>query len=229
MRRPNSGRACSTRSASRLEAGRIVLHRANGAVEFPARFQLVLATNPCPCGAPQGHRLQVRLRDAAALSTPVVRPVAGPDRPADPDRSGVAGRSDGRRGRRRAECTVAARVLAARAAAARAMGRRSAGERMPRCPVRYCARGDGARIGDALAALDDELERGRLSARGCDRVLKLAWTLADLGGAGRTRHGRGHRGDRTAYRLATGGGGMTAPATGAGRAERRRNCWPPPT
>jgi magnesium chelatase family protein len=34
----------------------------------------------------------------------------------------------------------------------------------------------------ALALLDEELERGGLSARGCDRVLKLAWTLADLAG-----------------------------------------------
>lgn len=34
----------------------------------------------------------------------------------------------------------------------------------------------------ALGRLEDELERGGLSARGCDRVLKLAWTLADLAG-----------------------------------------------
>ena len=31
--------------------------------------------------------------------------------------------------------------------------------------------------------LDYELERGGLSARGCDRVLKLAWTLTDLRGS----------------------------------------------
>ncbi|MGI8664535.1 MAG: YifB family Mg chelatase-like AAA ATPase, partial [Jatrophihabitans sp.] len=34
-----------------LESGRIVLHRTGGAVAYPARFQLVMATNPCPCGA----------------------------------------------------------------------------------------------------------------------------------------------------------------------------------
>jgi len=34
-----------------LESGEIVLHRTGGAVSYPARFQLVMATNPCPCGA----------------------------------------------------------------------------------------------------------------------------------------------------------------------------------
>jgi len=34
-----------------LESGRVVLHRGGGAVDYPARFQLVLAANPCPCGS----------------------------------------------------------------------------------------------------------------------------------------------------------------------------------
>src|SRR5690606_4867021 len=33
-----------------LESGEVVLHRAHGATRYPARFQLVLAANPCPCG-----------------------------------------------------------------------------------------------------------------------------------------------------------------------------------
>src|SRR5690606_36908398 len=33
-----------------LESGEVVLHRAAGAARYPARFQLVMAANPCPCG-----------------------------------------------------------------------------------------------------------------------------------------------------------------------------------
>ena len=37
-----------------LEQGELVIHRALGAARFPARFQLVLAANPCPCGRATG-------------------------------------------------------------------------------------------------------------------------------------------------------------------------------
>ena len=40
-----------------LEEGELVIHRAQGAARFPARFQLVLATNPCPCGLAHGSGL----------------------------------------------------------------------------------------------------------------------------------------------------------------------------
>jgi magnesium chelatase family protein len=43
-----------------LEDGRVVVTRANGAVEFPARFTLVAAANPCPCGYEGDPRRQCR-------------------------------------------------------------------------------------------------------------------------------------------------------------------------
>ena len=49
-----------------LESGRVVLHRTGGAVEYPARFQLVLATNPCPCGARRTPTAPARRTPAAA-------------------------------------------------------------------------------------------------------------------------------------------------------------------
>ncbi|HTZ44200.1 MAG TPA: YifB family Mg chelatase-like AAA ATPase [Jatrophihabitans sp.] len=166
-----------------LESGWITLHRANGAVRYPARFQLVLATNPCPCGARKDVECScspdARRRYRRRLSGPLldridlriqIDPVSRADLMADdtaPESSAVVG----------------ARVLAARVAAAdrwRDQGWLVNAE-VPG-PVLRSRRWRPARA--ALALLDNELDRGGLSARGCDRVLRLAWTLADL--AGRT-------------------------------------------
>ena len=166
-----------------LEAGRIVLHRANGAVEYPARFQLVLATNPCPCGRNRDIDCdctpQVRARYRRRLSGPLldridlqinVEPVSRAYLMSDED---VPIESS---------ATVAERVLRARRAAAERwvqFGWRTNAE-VPG-PLLRSRRWRPAR--DALVQLDDALDRGTLSARGYDRVLKLAWTLADLRGA----------------------------------------------
>jgi len=58
-----------------LEDGRVVVTRASGAVEFPARFTLVAASNPCPCGFDGDPRraLPVRATPRRALSTPSLR------------------------------------------------------------------------------------------------------------------------------------------------------------
>lgn len=164
-----------------LESGEIVLHRTGGAVSYPARFQLVMATNPCPCGASKDvdcsctpdsrrryrRRLSGPLLDRIDLQIPI-DPVSRTELMQD-------------REAREPSAAVGARVAGARAAArerwapfgwstnAEVPGSvlRSRGWRPPR---------------QALARLDSEIERGGLSARGCDRVLKLSWTLADLAG-----------------------------------------------
>ncbi|MBE9941452.1 ATP-binding protein, partial [Cellulosimicrobium cellulans] len=41
-----------------LEHGELVIHRAGGTARYPARFQLVLAANPCPCGQGVGKGLE---------------------------------------------------------------------------------------------------------------------------------------------------------------------------
>ncbi|WP_345714398.1 YifB family Mg chelatase-like AAA ATPase, partial [Kineococcus glutinatus] len=61
-----------------LEQGELVLHRARGTARFPARFQLVLAANPCPCGRAVGKGLGctctsvARRRYASRLSGPLL-------------------------------------------------------------------------------------------------------------------------------------------------------------
>ena len=165
-----------------LESGVIVLHRTGGAVSYPARFQLVMATNPCPCGASKDtdcsctpdarrryrRRLSGPLLDRIDLQIPI-DPVSRADLLADQDA-------------REPSAAVAGRVAAARAAARAPVGRRSAGAPTPRCPGRCCARAAWRPPRQALARLDAEIDRGGLSARGCDRVLRLSWTLADLAG-----------------------------------------------
>jgi len=164
-----------------LESGRIVLHRTGGAVEYPARFQLVMATNPCPCGARRdtdcGCTPDARRRYRRRLSGPLLDridlrvpmdPVSRAELMAEP--GGVE-----------SSATVAARVSLARAAARRRWADHgwTSNAEVPG-PVLRSMRWRPERA--ALNRLDDELETGSLSARGCDRVLKLAWTISDLAG-----------------------------------------------
>jgi len=163
-----------------LESGSVVLHRGGGAVSYPARFLLVLAANPCPCGSPARDCScppQSRRRYQQRLSGPLldridVRVHVDPVSHAD-----LFGDAVGRESSR----SVATRVASARAAAAE----------------RWCGTGwrvNGAVPGAALRAApwalphavlqpaEAYLQRGEISARGFDRVLRLAWTLADLAG-----------------------------------------------
>jgi magnesium chelatase family protein len=163
-----------------LESGEVVIHRAFGAVRFPARFQLVLAANPCPCGR-RGFECEcppnVVRRYRQRLSGPlldrvdvrvVVDPISAADMFSEP---GTGERS----------ADVARRVLAARSAAGSrwsASGWRANGE-VPGTALRDRSwRLPRSVLSDAEA----HLERGELSGRGFDRVLRMAWTVADLAG-----------------------------------------------
>ena len=166
-----------------LEHGELVLHRAAGTARYPARFQLVLAANPCPCGQAVGKglactcRSEQRRRYFGKLSGPLLDRV---DLQVEltPARAGAdVGESS---------AVVAARVLAARAAQA---------ERLAGTPWRTNGDVPGSWLRERLgpdrtlvADLDRAVDRGTLSLRGVDRVLRVAWTVADL--AGRVAPGR---------------------------------------
>jgi len=170
-----------------LESGVIAISRATATARFPARFQLVLAANPCPCG-------NAGTRDGDCRCTAMaVRRYLG--RLSGPLLDRVDIRMDVHRitaGQLRASAelprlsTVAARerILVARATAAERLratpwrvNAHVAGSWL-RSPVGAPARG-------ATAALDRALERGGITMRGYDRVLRLAWTLCDLDGTSR--------------------------------------------
>lgn len=165
-----------------LESGEIVLHRAAAAARYPARFQLILAANPCPCGL-SGSRCAcaggVRRRYIGKLSGPLLDRV---DIRITVPRVTRAMTALGQRGETSSE--VGARVAAARLA----QQRRFAG--MP-WSINAAAAGswlrhrDNVPAGGALSRLERLVDSGELSMRGLDRVLRISWTLADLAGADR--------------------------------------------
>ena len=181
-----------------LEEGRVTIARAARTVAFPARFVLVAAMNPCPCGyqgdtrrlcrctPPQIDRYRGRisgpLRDRIDLivDVPAVPLAAIPDgQPGEPTR------------------IVRERVSAARAAQqARYEGlppRMNAELRGALVP-RFCAP-----TADGRDLLRRAIDRLGLSARGYDRVLKVARTIADL--AGSEAVDRDHVAEALQYRL----------------------------
>ncbi|MBO9569526.1 MAG: YifB family Mg chelatase-like AAA ATPase [Cellulomonas iranensis] len=166
-----------------LEHGELVLHRSAGTARYPARFQLVLAANPCPCGHAVGKGLactcrpEQRRRYFGKLSGPLLDRV-------DLQLEVPAARSLDAPGE--ATAVVARRVRAARAA----QRARWAGTSW-RCNGDVPGRELQARLGAdrrLVADLDRAVDRGTLSLRGADRVLRVAWTVADL--AGRDAPGR---------------------------------------
>lgn len=169
-----------------LEAGTIELSRAGFTASYPARFQLVLAMNPCPCGN-YGVRGSECVCPSLAIRRYSTR-LSGPLR----DRIDIE--------------LHLARVSAAHAMSGEqaSLTSAAAGDRVRDARDRAAARWRGTpwrqnaeipgarlrqtdiRIGSAARApLDRALERGALTLRGYDRVLRVAWTLADLAGVDR--------------------------------------------
>ncbi|PNI09923.1 Mg chelatase-like protein [Arthrobacter sp. AFG7.2] len=163
-----------------LESGELVIHRSAGTAAYPARFQLVLAANPCPCGKASGKGLDctctpmMRRRYLARMSGPLLDRV---DIQLQVERVSLA--DFGQAGAEEDTATVARRVLDARARQLERLGAYGL-ENNAQVPGRVL-RG-ALRLPPAVTRiLDHSLERGVLTARGYDRVLRLAWTLADLG------------------------------------------------
>ncbi|MET8744161.1 YifB family Mg chelatase-like AAA ATPase [Streptomyces sp. NPDC004728] len=168
-----------------LESGHVVVARSAGVVRLPARFLMMLAANPCPCGrsglsgagceCPSStvRRYQARL-SGPLLDRVDLRVFVDPVRREDLMAQGGRGEST---------ASVAARVRRARARAAERLAGTgwSTNSEVPGHELRtrlVAAPG-------ALLAAERDMERGMLTARGLDRVLRVAWTVADLRGADR--------------------------------------------
>jgi magnesium chelatase family protein len=171
-----------------LEDRRVLVVRAQRALIFPAAFMLVAATNPCPCGHGEGAAAcrcseADHQRHRRRLSGPLldrVDLVVRVDRPPAAALSGEPGR---------ASAHVAAEVKAARERQARR--NLSAGVSVP-CNARLDPKAAFAAADPteaALGLLDRAYAKAQISARGRDRVLRVARTIADLEAADRVDTG----------------------------------------
>jgi magnesium chelatase family protein len=164
-----------------LEDGAVTIVRGQAAVMFPTRVQLVASTNPCPCGMAGDDRCRCSEADMARHR----RKLSGPlmdrmdllvhmSRPTAEELERAVGT---------ASADVRAEVLDARERQTRRLagtGLTTNAELTPSL-VRELVRADAA----AMRMLRGSYTEGRLSARGHGRILRVARTIADLGGRAR--------------------------------------------
>jgi magnesium chelatase family protein len=165
-----------------LEAGEVVVARSGITTRFPARFTLVLAANPCPCarvaGPSEGCSCSpaTRRRYLGRISGPLLdrvdvkielEPVSRKELLSDRTFS-------------ESSLTVAHRV---------AQARQRAAHRLQGTPWRLNGEVPGSALRrtwppapGSLAVLERSLDRGLITARGVVKIVRVAWTLADLAG-----------------------------------------------
>jgi magnesium chelatase family protein len=178
-----------------MESGRIVISRAARYAEFPARFQLIAAMNPCPCGYagdPSGQchcsgdqiqryraRISGPLLDRIDLQIEVPRPPAMVMYTKGPRAEGSA--------------SIRQRVIAARDIQLARAGQPNAHLGNP-AVTKHC------RLDKVCHQLLEDAARQRfLSPRACQRILKVARTLADM--EARESIGQTHLAEAISYRM----------------------------
>lgn len=168
-----------------LESGYVALSRSKGTTYYPANFQLIMAANPCPCGLGYGDgsrctcKEKDRIRYFSRLSGPILDRIDIQVEVPPVERLTVQ------------NCEK--QTTSAQMQETVDTARRTAQERFTDSHWTCNAQASGTWLRSntsktALALIDQALEHGRLSLRGADRTLRLAWTLADL--SGKTSPGR---------------------------------------
>lgn len=163
-----------------LENAEVAIYRAKEKIVFPAEFQMIMTANPCPCGGGSADTsctcsFAAKKRYWSRLSGPLLDRVDMVLEVGLPQ--GFAQETNGEpvttEGLRQAVEQGRARTL----------------QRLKGTPWRWNAqvpgsylRSDANMAGPYLQALDRSIERGEISMRGADRVLRVAWSSADLAG-----------------------------------------------
>ncbi len=163
-----------------LETGHITISRANRQADFPARFQLIAAMNPCPCGylGDASGRCRCTSEQVARYRARVSGPLLDridmhldvPRVPLDVLRKGSAQGEE-------SSATIRQRVVAARQIAWQRQGKTNSALTAKEVKA-FCALSDA---GHQL--LEQALDKFGLSHRAYHRILKLARTIADLAGS----------------------------------------------
>ena len=178
-----------------LESGRITISRAARQAEYPARFQLIAAMNPCPCGY-LGHA-NGKCHCSPDLVSRYQGKISGPllDRIDMQVQVGAMAHADlVRHGDGEASAVIQARVEGAYAIQMDRQGKANNGLNTAEIE-RYC---DPDLEGKQL--LQNAMQRLNWSARSYHRVLKVARSIADLEGAKQIRSA--HIAEAISYRRA---------------------------
>jgi len=163
-----------------LETGHITISRANRQADFPARFQLIAAMNPCPCGylgdasgrchCTSEQVARYRARVSGPLLDRIDMHLEVPRVPLEVLRKGT---KDGEE----TSSMIRQRVITARAVSSKRQGKTNAALSAKEIKI-FC---ELSEAGHTL--LEQAMEKFGLSHRAYHRILKLARTIADLAGS----------------------------------------------
>lgn len=163
-----------------LETGEIILARSHAVTVYPARFLLVMAANPCPCGGDWGDgsrctcTVQQRNRYWSRLSGPLLDRIDIQLEVPAPTALPASGY-----GEAEPSSTVRERVCSARATAADRFSSNGWSTTNSEASGAWLRQRTGSA---ALLPIQKGVATRILSLRGADRTLRLAWTIADLTG-----------------------------------------------
>ncbi len=164
-----------------LEEGRVTVARAARTSSFPARFMFVAAMNPCPCGFLGDRRRACRCSDpqiqryASRISGPLRDRI---DLVVEVPAIGTSARDDAAASGREPSAAIRARVVDARTRQHARFG--EASQKLNR-QLEGGDLSDHCRLDErSTHMLEAAIQKFCLSARGCDRVLRVSRTIADL-------------------------------------------------
>lgn len=172
-----------------LESGHIAISRSKGTTLYPAKFQLVIAANPCPCGYAYGNgerctcKERERARYFSRLSGPILDRIDIQMDVPPVERIIISNHHQDNAQNSVKNTYLNSKTMRGNVIEARKIAR----DRFIKQGWDCNAQASGTWLRkytsqQAVGLINRALEKHQLSLRGADRALRLAWTLADLSG-----------------------------------------------